>query len=399
MTHVDVAVVGGGIVGLATTLALIERLPGVSIAVLEKEGAVGAHQSGRSSGVLHSGLYYRPGSLKARLCVEGHARMLEFCRQHDLPAAVTGKVVVATDEAELPALDELERRGKANGVAGLARIDAEELGQIEPHAAGIAALHVPPAAVVDFRRVTLRLAELCATRGAAIRTGTRLLGARPENGRLRMTTSRGDVTAKLAVNCAGLHTDRVARLMGLQPPLRIVPFRGEYRRLRPERAHLVRSLIYPVPDPRFPFLGIHLTRGVDGAVEVGPNAVLAFAREGYHWGRVAPRDVWETVAYGGFRSLAARYWRTGLGELVRSLSRRAFLHAARRLVPELRRSDLRRSPAGVRAQAVTSTGELVDDFVIIESGSAVHVLNAPSPAATASLAIGEHLAEIVGSRL
>jgi L-2-hydroxyglutarate oxidase len=357
-----IAIVGGGIVGLATAYALRDLGP----VVYEKEREVGRHQTGHNSGVIHSGIYYKPGSYKARLCVEGARQMREFCLEHAIPHAICGKVVVATDESELPRLDELGRRATANGVAA-ERIGPERLREIEPHARGIAALHVPGTGIVDYARVARKLADF-----VEVRRGVRVESAR-------------SLGARLVINCAGLFSDRLARSR-----TKIVPFRGEYYELR--RTSLVRGLIYPVPDPAFPFLGVHFTRMVGGGVEAGPNAVLALKREGYRWGDLCVRDALETLAYRGFRRLARRHWRMGLLEVWRSWSKPAFVRALQRLVPEVQKEDLEPAGAGVRAQALDPEGTLVDDFRIEDRPGEIHVLNAPSPAATASLAIGDLIA-------
>lgn len=398
MRH-DVAIVGGGIVGLATALALSRRAPGLKLVILEKEPAVGTHQTGRNSGVLHAGLYYRPGSLKARLCVEGKRRMEAFCQEHGVPYERCGKVVVATEERELPVLQQLFERGSANGVPGLELIGPGRLRELEPEAAGLAALYSPGTGIVDFRQVAAAMARLLAVRGVQVLTGARVLGVRRSDREAQVETTAGAVACRLLVNCAGLYSDVVARLAGDDPGVRIVPFRGEYYLLRPERRGLVRNLIYPVPDPALPFLGVHFTRMVSGEVEAGPNAVLALAREGYSWGRLNARELWGTLRYAGFRAVARRYWRTGLYEMWRSLSQRAFVASLRRLVPAVTTQDVVRGGAGVRAQAVAPDGRLLDDFHIVEAPRAVHVLNAPSPAATSSLAIGDYVADIVARRL
>lgn len=389
----DIAIIGGGIVGLATTLALASRHPGLRLIVLEKEHELAAHQTAHNSGAIHSGIYYKPGSHKARLCVEGARMMKAFCDEHGVRYENCGKVVVATDERELPRLDELYERGVANGVPGLRVIGPEELREIEPHAAGLRAIHSPNTAIVDFREVACVIAAEAQRRGAAVATGARVTAIVPDGG-FRITTARGEVRAAHLVSCAGLYADTVARMAGAAPEVRIVPFRGEYCLVRPERRHLVRGLIYPVPDPEFPFLGVHLTRTVHGEVEAGPNAVLAYAREGYKMGNVHPAEMLATLSYPGFWRMARRYWRTGLYEVWRSLNTRAFVAAMQRLVPEVRLADVVRHGAGVRAQAVTREGRLADDFEILQAPGAIHVLNAPSPAATASLAIGRYLAAL-----
>ena len=391
----DLVIVGGGIVGLATALAVQQRRPRLRLAVLEKEARLAAHQSGHNSGVIHSGIYYKPGSLKAETCVEGAAAMLAFCREHAIPHLVCGKVVVATDEAEVPALEELRRRGEANGVPGLRLLSAEELRALEPHAAGVRALHVPGTAVTDYATVCEKYAELVRAAGGEVRTGAKVTGIARRGGETVVETVAGEVRAKFLINCAGLHSDRIARLAGAEPGVRIVPFRGEYYELREEARGLARGLIYPVPDPKFPFLGVHLTRKVQGGVEAGPNAVLALKREGYGKLSFSPRDAAATLFYGGFWRLAGRYWRSGMGEMARSFLKARFVRELQKLVPELKDEDLTAGGAGVRAQAVDATGALVDDFRIVRAEGAVHVLNVPSPAATASLAIGKRIAAMV----
>ena len=391
----DVVVVGGGIVGLATAYQLTRRRPGLRLLVLEKEPRLAAHQSGHNSNVVHSGLYYPPGSRKARYAVEGARRTVEFCREHGLPVLVTGKVVVATSAGEVPRLDRLYERGLANGVR-VSRLGPAGIREHEPHARGVAGLHVRDTAICDFAAVAATYARLAAAAGAEIRTGTAVTGVSPGP---VVHTGHGDVRTRQVVGCAGLHADRLAALAGAEPGVRIVPFRGEYRELVPGRRQLVRGLIYPVPDPAFPFLGVHLTRGVDGSVHVGPNAVPALGREGYRWRQVGIRDLAGTLAYPGFWRLARGTWRDGVAEIRRSASPRLFAAAARRLVPELADEDLRPAGAGVRAQAVTRDGRLVDDFLTVETPTALHVLNAPSPAATAALPIGAELAGRVCARL
>ncbi len=394
----DVAVVGGGIVGTATAMAIAAR-GDLSVVVLEAEESLAAHQSGHNSGVIHSGLYYKPGSLKARLCVEGAAALYRFCAEEGIACEHCGKLVVATREEELPRLDELARRGAANGLGGLRRLAREEIREIEPHAAGIAALFVPQSGIADYPAVVRAYARRIAAAGGEVMTGARVEAVVREGGGLRVVTRRGDLLCRLLVNCAGLQADRVARLAGAVPDVSIVPFRGEYYELAPARRHLVRALIYPVPDPRFPFLGVHLTRTVDGRVEAGPNAVLALRREGYAWRDVSLRDLAETARWPGFWRLMRRTWATGMGEVWRSLVRRAFLADLRRLVPELADADLLRGGSGVRAQAVDRAGRLVDDFHVLPGERALHVLNAPSPAATASIAIGQWIAERAAAAL
>lgn len=393
--HVDVLVVGAGIVGLATALRLMEERPDASIAIIEKESAVAVHQTGHNSGVLHSGVYYKPGSLKAKTAVAGRASMVEFCERHDIAHDVCGKVVVATLPDELDRLAELHRRSVENGVQAR-MITVEELAELEPHAAGIAAMHVPSTGIVDYAEVCRVMARLVVAAGGQIEFATTVVGISRRAGRSEVSTTGGDYSARLVVNCGGLRCDQVAASDdGFSDPdsTHIVPFRGEYYEIRGERRSLVRNLIYPVPDPSFPFLGVHLTRMMDGSVHAGPNAVLALAREGYRWRDVSLSQVRAHATDKGLWKLGAKYWKTGAGEVWRSANKRAFVSALQRLVPELVASDLERSPAGVRAQALRPTGELVDDFAIVDSEAAVHVLNAPSPAATASLEIGSAIVE------
>jgi len=360
--------------------------------VLEKESDLAAHQTGRNSGVIHSGLYYRPGSLKARLCVAGREAMFEFCARHQIPCERCGKIVVATDERDRARLDELERRGRANGLDGLRRLSPAEIRELEPHASGVDGLFVPQTGIVDFREVCRAMAAELRERHGAIRLTTPFLGARSEGEGLIIHTPQERFYVRGLVNCAGLHADRVARRCGIEPEVAIIPFRGEYYTLREDRRPLVRNLIYPVPDPQFPFLGVHFTRRITGEVEAGPNAVLAFRREGYRRSDVSLGDIAEMVSYGGFWRMARRHWRMGLDEFRRSLSVHRFAEALRRLVPDIADEDLMPGGAGVRAQAVAPDGSLVDDFRIMRAPRMVHVLNAPSPAATASIAIGRSIA-------
>ena len=386
--------VGGGIVGLTTARALQRRQRGATVTVLEKEPDVGLHQTSHNSGVVHAGVYYAPGSLKAQLCTRGVALMRDYCRRHDLPYEECGKVIVASTPAEAVQLDALLARGQANGVPDLARIDAARLRELEPHVAGLAAIHSPHTAIADFHAVTRTVAEEVRAEGGGIELQAEVRNLSQGN-EVVVSTPRGTFTFDLLVVCAGLHADRLARMTGDEASPAIVPFRGDYFQLRPGRHHLVRGLVYPVPDPRYPFLGVHLTRMVHGEVLIGPNAALAFAREGYSLGTVAPRELLHTLRWPGFRRMARQHWRTGLTELRRSASRRAFVAEAQRYVPELRAEDVVRGPAGVRAQAVDLDGALVDDFRITRHDQIVHVRNAPSPAATSSFAI----AELISDRL
>lgn len=389
----DILVIGGGIVGLAVLHRLLEREPGLSACLVEKEPELAAHQTGRNSGVIHSGLYYRPGSLKATLCVTGRHALVQFCDQHDVPYDLCGKLVVATSEAEIPRLDELERRGRANIPEPVARLGPEALREIEPHAAGIAALHVPCTGIVDYPRMCEALAACARSRGADVRTGARFVQAIEDDGGIRVVLSTGEITARRVINCAGLFADRVAIALGSRPDVRIVPFRGEYYELTPDADHLVRGLIYPVPDPRFPFLGVHFTRMIAGGVEVGPNAVLALKREGYRHRDVSLRDMANYLLYPGFWSLAMKHGTMAIGEWYRSLVKGAFVRAAQRLVPDVRSAHMKRAGAGVRAQALARHGALLDDFALVKTGAILNVLNAPSPAATASLAIADRIVD------
>jgi L-2-hydroxyglutarate oxidase LhgO len=393
----DLTIIGGGIVGLATAHALGERFPHLRLAIVEKEPRLATHQTGHNSGVIHSGIYYKPGSHKATLCVEGARLMMEFCEKQGIRYEKIGKVIVATSEEELPRLDALFERGTRNGVPGLRMLDSAELGAIEPHTRAIRAIHSPNTAIVDFTEVASALEARLRQAGTEILTGRRITRVTRSAGVVRLGTGRLDIVTRRVINCAGLYSDVVARLMGASTAVRIVPFRGEYYMLRPERHHLVRGLIYPVPDPQFPFLGVHFTRTIHGEVEAGPNAVLAFAREGYTLSTVRLGELADTLTYRGFWAMAGRYWRTGTYEMYRSISKGAFVAALKRLIPEITEADVRRGGAGVRAQALAPDGSLVDDFSIVSGPDAIHVLNAPSPAATASLAIGRHIATLAGT--
>jgi L-2-hydroxyglutarate oxidase len=385
-------VIGGGILGVAVAHRLATTRPDARVTLVEKEPTLACHQTGRNSGVIHAGVYYPPGSLKARLCRAGSRSMVEFCQAHDLPVEVCGKLIVAVAEDELPRLRALHDRASAGGLP-VRLIEPAEAREREPHLRCLAALHVASTGITDFGAVTRTLAALAASAGVDVRLRTRVTGVAERPGELIVCTTGGDFPVDLMVNCAGLHADRIAQLAGVRPPVRIVPFRGEYFALRAERRDLVRGLIYPVPDPALPFLGVHLTRGVDGGVHAGPNAVLALSREGYSWGAVSPRDVAGLAAYGGLWRLARRHLRTGLAETARSLSRRRFAAEVARLVPEVAPGDLVPMEAGVRAQAVRPDGSLLDDFLVLTEARQVHVLNAPSPAATSSLEIAKHVVD------
>ncbi len=388
----DITIVGAGIVGLATAMELVKRRPDLKVVVLEKEGRVAAHQTGNNSGVIHAGLYYKPGSLKAKMSVEGARRMIEFCQEHELPYELCGKVVVATKEDELPRLEELHRRGTANGVPGLVKISAEQVKEHEPNATAIAGLWSPNTGIVDYTAVTRKYAESFTESGGELRLNTEVLAIETHTDRLVIETKGNPVRTRNLVNCGGLQSDVIAGMMGSTRGLRIVPFRGEYYELTPQGQKLVHGLIYPVPDPRFPFLGVHFTKKINGSVEAGPNAVPAFAREGYAKTDVNIGYLLGLATFPGFWSMAARYWRMGLGEMFRSWNKRAFVKALQVLLPELGPDDVRPGGAGVRAQAMDRRGNLLDDFSIIDAPNAIHVLNAPSPAATASLVIGEVIA-------
>lgn len=397
----DVIVVGAGIVGLAASMRILERHPKSRLVVLDKEDRIGAHQTGHNSGVLHRGVYYAPGSLKARLCVSGAASLSAFCDARGIPIRSVGKVIVALGEAEMPALMELQRRGVANGVPQLRLIGPEELAELEPHAAGVSALHSPHTGVVDFGAVARAYADSIRDLGGEILLQHEVVGISSTDREIVVETTAGSIAGRHAIVCGGLQSDRLAAMSdpAAGRRLKIVPFRGDYLVVRPERRHLVRGLIYPVPDARFPFLGVHLTVRHDGEVWAGPNAVLAWAREGYRRRDISPRDLAETLTYRGFLRVAARYWRVGAAELWRDHVRSAFVAALRRYVPALRDDDLLPGPSGVRAQAVAMDGSLVDDFLVVRAGRALHVRNAPSPAATSSLAIGELIADRAESEL
>jgi len=390
----NVTIVGGGVVGLGVALEITRRFPDLRLLLLEKEDGVALHQSGHNSGVIHSGVYYKPGSLKARLCVAGAAAMVEFCRKHDVPHHVCGKVIVATHPEEVPRLEQLHQRGVANGLAGLRIIGPEELRELEPHASGLQALMVPSTGVTDYAMVCQKYAELITSTGGTIATSAQVTGIQRNSAEIVVHTTKGPFLTSTLINCAGLFSDRVSRMAGDDPGVMIVPFRGEYYDLVPERASLVRALIYPVPDPRFPFLGVHFTRRISGKVDAGPNAVLALAREGYSHTDIDLRDLGASFSFPGFWRMARRNWRYGLDEWHRSISKSAFVRALQRLLPEVCERDLVPGGSGVRAQALKPDGDLVDDFQFVPSGKILHVLNVPSPAATASLMISKAIVDI-----
>ncbi|MCR9081376.1 MAG: L-2-hydroxyglutarate oxidase [Cyclobacteriaceae bacterium] len=395
----DIAIIGGGIVGLATGLKILNERPELKIALFEKEDQLAKHQTGNNSGVIHSGLYYKPGSLKATNCIRGYHELIDFCKEEKIPFEITGKVVVATREEQKPLLDTLLERGLANGLTGTRKITLEELKEYEPHCAGVAALHVPQTGIVDYYQVALAYGRKILQKGGEIFLSHKVLEINSKEAINHIETSKGKFEAKLVINCAGLYSDKVAKLTDEQiKDVKIIPFRGEYYKLKQDKEYLVKNLIYPVPDPNFPFLGVHFTRMKKGGVEAGPNAVLAFKREGYKKSQISIPELSETLAWPGFQKVAAKYWKTGFGELYRSFSKSAFTKALQELIPEIQESDLVDGGAGVRAQACDRTGGLLDDFAIRESAHAINVLNAPSPAATSSLSIGGTVAEMALKR-
>jgi len=394
----DIAIIGGGIVGTATALALVRR-GFTNLALLEAEEQLAFHQSGRNSGVIHSGIYYRPGSLKARLCREGREALYEFCREHGIQHERCGKLIVATRENESATLDLLYQRGQENGLTDLRRLSATEIKAYEPNAAGITGLHVPQTGIVDYIQVVKNYARLISEAGGEVITGVRVVQIKRNAGKIDLNTAKVSINCRFLINCAGLQSDRVARMAGIKPGLQIIPFRGEYYALKPEKRHLVRNLIYPVPDPAFPFLGVHFTRRVDGRVEAGPNAVLALSRRAYRRSDFSLIEMAALAISGEFWKMAGRYWRQGVGEYYRSLNKAAFVAKLRQLLPAISPDDLSRGGSGLRAQAVDADGKLVDDFRIADEENMIHVLNAPSPAATASLKIGEYIADLALGKL
>jgi len=394
----DFAIVGGGIVGLSTGMALTKRYPGAKIIMIEKEKDWARHQTGHNSGVIHSGIYYKPGSYKARFAREGNAAMVEFCKEHGIAYDVCGKVIVATEPKELPLLDNLYQRGLQNEL-NVKKIDKDELKEIEPHVAGLAAIRVPSCGIADYKGVSRTFARIIQEGGGELRLGTKVENIAEEANKVTIETNRGTIEARFLINCAGLHSDRVAKMTGMKTGMKIVPFRGEYYELVPEKRHLVKHLIYPVPNPDFPFLGVHFTRMINGEVHAGPNAVLAFKREGYTKKDIDIKDVLEVLTYSGFWKMAMPNMKEGMKEMVRSFSKQAFLHSLQRLIPELTEKDIVPTHAGVRAQALMHDGSMVDDFAIFSGKSSMHVCNAPSPAATASIKIGEEIANRVPESL
>jgi len=390
----DVLVVGGGIVGLSVAMAFTRRFPRLRLALVEKENSLARHQTGHNSGVIHSGIYYKPGSIKARTCVSGASAMIRFCLAHGIPHRICGKLIVASTPEELPGLEELRRRGETNGLTGVRVLAPEEMREIEPHCGGVRALHVPQTGITDYVAVSQKYAELATIQGGEIHTGCKVQNLIDDHRELVVETGTTAFRTRFAINCAGLHSDHVSRMAGNRPPVRIVPFRGEYYDLVHDRQHLVRTLIYPVPDPRFPFLGVHLTTRIHGGADAGPNAVFALKREGYRKGDFDFCDALSELTYPGVWRMAARYWHTGLHEMVRSSSKKAFVKSLRKLVPEIRESDLVRGGSGVRAQAMRPDGSFVDDFQFVAEPKMLHVLNVPSPAATASIPIGEAIVDM-----
>ena len=394
----DVIVIGGGIVGLATALKITKKKPGIKLLLLEKEEELSAHQTGNNSGVIHSGIYYKPGSLKALNCRNGYQQLLDFCEEENIKYDLCGKVIVATEENQLDALNTLIERGNQNGLVGIKKISKEELNEIEPHVLGIGGIKVPETGIIDYKEVSLKYADKIRKSGGLIQTSEKVTKITPSNNSVLVETSKGSYESKLIVNCAGLYSDKVAKMTGQKIDIKIIPFRGEYFKLKKEKHHLVNNLIYPVPDPAFPFLGVHFTRMIEGGVEAGPNAVLAFAREGYKKLQISLPELTETLMWPGFQKVAAKYWATGFGEMYRSFSKTAFTKALQKLIPEIQKGDLEGGGAGIRAQACDRTGGLIDDFLIYENEYAVNVCNAPSPAATSSLAIGDTVSDLILKR-
>lgn len=394
----DIAVIGGGIVGTATALSILSK-KNLSLLLLETEDTWAAHQTGNNSGVIHSGLYYKPGSLKAKNCTTGRDAMYQFCQEHGIKHERCGKVVVASSKDEIPALNELERKGSLNGLSGIKRLNAEQIKEYEPHVAGVEGLFIPQTGIVNYKSVTEKYAELIAAKGGELKLSHKLTSVSVRNSEIILKTTGGEFRTKFLVNCAGLYSDRVARMCGIDPDLKIVPFRGEYYELKKEKEYLVKNLIYPVPDPRFPFLGVHFTRMIQGGIEAGPNAVLAFKREGYTNKDFSLYDTLDLISFGGFWSMAAKYYRMGWEEMKRSFSKDLFVKALQKLIPEVGFDDVVPAGAGVRAQALGSDGKLLDDFFIKEIPRMVHVLNAPSPAATSSLSIGDTISSMVLARV
>ena len=395
----NVVIIGGGIVGLASALKIKEKNPTYKVAIVEKERTIAQHQTGHNSGVIHSGLYYKPGSFKAKNCVDGYNMLLNFCNEEEIPYELCGKIVVATNKDQIQPLKTLYERGKANGLKGIKPLKAEQLKEYEPHVNGVMGLYVPQTGIIDYKVVADKYAEKFKHFGGEIFSSNKLIKFKEDRGFIHVHTELERLTTRIVVNCSGLYSDKIAKLTGAKINYRIVPFRGEYYKIKPQKEHLVKNLIYPVPDPKFPFLGVHFTRMIGGGIEAGPNAVLAFAREGYKKSNIHMKELMGTVFYPGFLRVASKYWKTGMGEMYRSYSKGAFTRALQELIPEIQKKDLVKGGAGVRAQACDRKGGLIDDFLVVEHDKFINVGNAPSPAATSSLAIGERVAEMVVQRL
>jgi L-2-hydroxyglutarate oxidase len=394
----DIIIIGGGIVGLATAYKLKLKNPQLTVLLLEKEAKLAQHQTGNNSGVIHSGVYYKPGSLKAKNCIDGYNQLLKFCDEEGVPYELCGKIIVATEKSELPTLSMIEERGKENGLTNLKRLTKEEVKEHEPYVNGIAGIHVPQTGIIDYTAVSLKYAEKFQALGGEIALNEKVIDIRQSNGSTHIITQQSNYETKLVVNCAGLYSDKIAQLTSQKLNLKIIPFRGEYYMIKPEKQYLVKNLIYPVPDPNFPFLGVHFTRMINGGIEAGPNAVLAFKREGYRKSLFNLVELGETLAWPGFQKVAAKYWKTGFGEMYRSFSKAAFTKALQKLLPDITESDLTPGGAGVRAQACDRNGGLIDDFLILEEDNAINVCNAPSPAATSSLSIGDYVSDLALKR-
>jgi (S)-2-hydroxyglutarate dehydrogenase len=396
--HFDVIIIGGGAVGLATAVQTLKKKPGAKVIVLEKESDIAQHQTGNNSNVIHSGIYYKPGSLKATNCIRGYTQLLQFCDENAIPYKLCGKVIVATGQEEIALLENIYKRGQENRLEGLKMLTLGELKEIEPHVAGISGIYVPQTGIVDYRLVAHKYAEVFRQNGGQIRLGEKVLDIKTSSAKVEVVTNNGTYEGNLVVNCAGLYSDKIATLTNGKIDVKIIPFRGEYYKLKKDKEHLVKTLIYPVPDPNFPFLGVHFTTMINGGVECGPNAVLAFQREGYKKSDINVAELAETLMWPGFHKIVAKYWKTGFGEMYRSFSKAAFTKALQKLIPEIQESDLAPGGAGVRAQACDRTGGLLDDFLILEENHAINICNAPSPAATSSLAIGETVADLISKR-
>ncbi len=398
MAKSDIIIVGGGIVGLATAYKIKLKNPQLSVLLLEKEAKLAQHQTGNNSGVIHSGVYYKPGSLKAKNCIDGYNQLLKFCDEEGVPYELCGKIIVATDKAELPTLSMIEERGKENGLQNLKRLTKEEVKEHEPYVNGIAGIHVPQTGIIDYTAMSLKIAEKFQALGGEIALNEKVADIKKLKDSTQVITQNNSYETTLVVNCAGLYSDKIAQLTSEKLDLKIIPFRGEYFMIKPEKQYLVKNLIYPVPDPNFPFLGVHFTRMINGGIEAGPNAVLAFKREGYRKSLFNLVELGESLAWPGFQKVAAKYWKTGFGEMYRSFSKSAFTTALQKLLPDIMESDLTPGGAGVRAQACDRNGGLIDDFLILEEENAINVCNAPSPAATSSLSIGDHVSDLALKR-